>query len=158
MNLYVAEAFSNIISYLPLDHDPTMAHRDTVSHAAHDLIASGDLSSTISDLIAPQPRIAQLYLLPKIHKPNYPSGPIISTYSSPTEFIFSYLDSILSLLVQTLPTYIQDTSHTLHLFRNFQLPDPQHFIFTMDVQSLYMSIPLKDGLQTLSFFLSNRFI
>eukprot|EP00061_Rhincodon_typus_P006392 g26985.t1 len=100
----------------PLDHDPTMAHQATASHTVHDLIASSDLSSTSSSLMVSQPCTARFYLLPKIHKPNYPGRTIVSVYSCPTELISSYLNSILSPLVLAFPTYIQDINHTLHLF------------------------------------------
>eukprot|EP00061_Rhincodon_typus_P014585 g41688.t1 len=119
MDFYVADAehqLSITTSYLPLDHDPTMAHQATISHTVHDLITSGDLPSTVSSLIVPQPRTAQLYLLPRTHKPSYPGRPIVSACSCPTELISSYLDSILSPLVQALPTYIGDTNHAFHLF------------------------------------------
>eukprot|EP00061_Rhincodon_typus_P008300 g30792.t1 len=73
-----------------------------------------------------------------------------------TELISSYLDSFLSPLIQELLTYIWDTTHTLYLFQSFQFPGPQHLIFTMDVQSLYMGIPHMEGLKALCFFLSHR--
>eukprot|EP00061_Rhincodon_typus_P017383 g46059.t1 len=56
-----------------------------------------------------------------------------SACSCPTELISNYRDSIFSLLVQELPTYVRDTTHTVHLLQNFQFPGPQHLIFTMDV-------------------------
>eukprot|EP00061_Rhincodon_typus_P008784 g31698.t1 len=93
-----------------------MAHQATVSHTVHDLIASSDLPPITSSLIDPQPCTAWFYLLPYIRKPNYPGRPIVSTCSCSTELISFYLDSILSPLVQALPTYIRDTNHALHLF------------------------------------------
>eukprot|EP00061_Rhincodon_typus_P015567 g43315.t1 len=90
-----------------------MAHRATVSNTVHDLIASGDLPSSF---IVSQPHTARFYLLPKIHKPNYPGRPIVSPCSCTTELISSYFNSILPASVQALPTYIRDTNHTLHLF------------------------------------------
>eukprot|EP00061_Rhincodon_typus_P000444 g11723.t1 len=84
--------------------------------------------------------------VPKIHKPDYPGRPIVSTCSCSTELISTYLDSIFSPLVQELRIYVRDTTHALHLLQNFQFPGPHHLIFTMDVQSLYTCIPHTDGL------------
>eukprot|EP00061_Rhincodon_typus_P016064 g44080.t1 len=101
MDLYVADTecqLSDTMSYLSLDHDPTMAHQATVSNNVTELIVSVDFPSTASSLLDPQPRSAWFYLLPKIHKPNYPSRPIISACPCPTELISSYLKSILSPL------------------------------------------------------------
>eukprot|EP00061_Rhincodon_typus_P017889 g46805.t1 len=135
MDPYVTEAkrqLSDTTSYLPLDHDPTMAHQTTVSHTVHDLIASSGLPSTASSLIVSQPCTARFYLLPKIHKHNHPGQPNISTCPCPIKLISSYLDSILSPLLQALPTYIWNTNQALHLFENFQFLGPQCFIFTMN--------------------------
>eukprot|EP00061_Rhincodon_typus_P000340 g11367.t1 len=104
-----------------------------------------------SNLIVPQPHIVRFYLLPKIHKPDCPGRPIVSTCSCPTELISTYRDSIFSTLVQELPTYVRDTTHILHLLQNFQFPGPQHLIFNMDVQYLYTCIPHTDGLKALHF-------
>eukprot|EP00061_Rhincodon_typus_P002501 g17732.t1 len=68
----------------------------------------------------------------------------------------TYLDSILSPLVQELPIYARDTTHVLHLLQNIRFPGPQHLTFTMEVQSLYTCIPHTDGLKALCFFLSHR--
>eukprot|EP00061_Rhincodon_typus_P006782 g27778.t1 len=119
MDLYIAEAkypLSDTMSYLLLDHDPTLAHQAIVSHIAHDLIISGDIPSITSNLIHPQPLTARFYLVPKFHKPNYPGQPIISACSFPTDLISSHLDSILFPLVQALPPYIRATNHALYLF------------------------------------------
>eukprot|EP00061_Rhincodon_typus_P001370 g14610.t1 len=68
----------------------------------------------------------------------------------------TYLESIFSPFFRQLPTYVCDTTHALHLLENFQFPGPQHLIFTMDVQSLYSSIPHAEGLKALRFFLFRR--
>eukprot|EP00061_Rhincodon_typus_P016126 g44174.t1 len=39
------------------------------------------------------------------------------------------------------PTYVQDTTHALHLFQNLKFLGPQHLIFTMDFQSLSTQSP-----------------
>eukprot|EP00061_Rhincodon_typus_P005786 g25723.t1 len=53
-NLYIAEArhqLSDISSYHPLDHDPNPDHQNIISQTIHNLITSGDLPPTASNLI-----------------------------------------------------------------------------------------------------------
>ncbi|XP_072430882.1 uncharacterized protein [Chiloscyllium punctatum] len=115
-NLYTAEAkrqLADTSSYCPLDHDPTSHHQTIISQTIHNLITSGDLPSTASNLIFPQPSIARFCLPPKIHKPDCPGRHIVSACSCPTELISAYLDTVLSLLVQNLPTYVRDTTASI---------------------------------------------
>ena len=56
-------------------------------------------------------------LLPKIHKFN-PGRPIVSACSCPTEHISEYLDAVQQPLVQSLPTYIKDSTHALNLIED----------------------------------------
>eukprot|EP00061_Rhincodon_typus_P001607 g15263.t1 len=130
-DLYIAKArrqLSDTSSYHPLVHDPTPNHQNIISQTIHNLIASGDLPPTASNLIVPQLPTAHFYFLPKIHKPDCPGRPIVSDCSC--KLISTYLNSIFSPLVQELPTYIWDTTHALHLLQNFRFPGPQHLIFT----------------------------
>ena len=98
-------------------------------------------------------------MLPKIHKPNNPGRPVVSTCSCPTEQISKYLDNVLSPIVKSLPTYNKDSSHALEIFKDFRFPNaatgPRH-IFTLDVKSLYTSIPIQDGLVALRYFLDKQ--
>eukprot|EP00061_Rhincodon_typus_P004978 g23876.t1 len=111
---------NNIHCSTLIDHFHHILKKFTI----HDLIASGGLLSTASSFIVPQPCTAQFYLLPKIHKPNHPGQPNVSTCSCPTKLISADLDSILSPLVQAFPTYIWDTNHALYLFANFKFFGP----------------------------------
>ncbi|XP_067885423.1 uncharacterized protein [Heterodontus francisci] len=136
-DFYLAESerqLSDTSSYLPLDHDPTTEHQATVSRTVIGIISSRDLPPTASNLIVPQPRTARFYLLPKIHKQNCPGRPIVSACSCPTELISSYLDSIFSPVVQSLPTYIHDSSDALRHFDSLQFPGPNRLLFTMDIK------------------------
>lgn len=60
--------------------------------------------------------------------------------------------------MKSLPTYVKDTNHALHIFDSFRFEtaSPDHrFLFTMDVKSLYTVIP-NCGLQALAYFLDKR--
>eukprot|EP00061_Rhincodon_typus_P009213 g32528.t1 len=84
-------------------------------------MVTGKLPLTASSLIVPQPCTAHFHLLPKIHKQDCLRRPIVSACTCPTELISSYLNSVFCHLVQSLPTYIRDSSDALCQFQNFQL-------------------------------------
>ncbi len=55
-------------------------------------------------------RSSVFYMSPKIHKANNPGRPIISAVSYPSSKIATFLDAILTPLVQQLPTFKMDAS------------------------------------------------
>ena len=90
-----------------------------------------------------------------------PCRPIVSAWSCPTGNISAYLDhGVLVSFVKTLPTYVKDTNHALHIFDSFRFDttDPGHrlVLFTIDVKSLYTVIPNNCGLQALTYLLDKR--
>ena len=120
-------------------------------------INNEDLPSTAKLLMESQAKQPTFYLLLKIHKLNTPGRPIVSACSCPPKNISEYNDSLLLPIVQSLPTYVKDTTHALTIFE--QINTAQNFqpqlLFTMDVVLLYTSIPHADGLRALSFFLDH---
>ena len=90
----------------------------------------------------PNLRAGRFYILPKIHKQGNPGRPIISSNGHPTERISEFVDYHLKPLVQTLPSYIKDTTHFLLQLQNLG-PLPENAILvTLDVSSFYTNIPL----------------
>ena len=57
-----------------------------------------------------EPKAGRFYILPKIHKQGSPGRPIISSNGDPTERISELVDYHLKPLVQTLPSFIKDTT------------------------------------------------
>ena len=160
-DLYIAEGERQLhdqVSYRS-ESESTLA-RDTklISKIINKEIREGKLPPKAKLMINNQPKQSRFYLLPKIHKANTPGRPIVSACGCPTEQISQYLDFVLQPLVQSLPTYIKDTKETLQLLKNLN-DSPTfvpRFLFTVDVVSLYTSIPHADGLKALSFFLDRR--
>ena len=64
--------------------------------------------------------------------------------------------SILSPLVEQQPTYIKDSNHAINIFSTFRFQGEHCFLFSMDIKSLYTSIPHEDGLIALRHFLGQR--
>ena len=50
-----------------------------------------------------------MYMLPKIHKPNNPGRPVVSSVNSHTEEQSLYVDVFLRPLAEKLPSHIRDT-------------------------------------------------
>ena len=93
------------------------------------------------------PALGHFYMLPKIHKGKLPppGRPIISAIGSPTEKISEFLDFFLQPYLATIPSYVKDTGHFLHLIENWGSPPPNILLVTYDVTSLYTNIPLPEA-------------
>ena len=162
-NLYIQEVNRQLAkrdSYLPIPQPTLRGDQQKISKVVKEAIDSGALPNTAKLLIKPPSKVKQpkFYVLPKIHKINNPGRPIVSACCCPTEHLSQYLDFIFQPLVKQLPSYIKDTTHTLNLLESFNRnPTFQpKLLFTLDVCSLYTSIPHRDGLKALKFFLDSR--
>ncbi|XP_070194281.1 uncharacterized protein [Littorina saxatilis] len=159
--LYLREAhrqLNDAASYKPLPQASLPLDQKQIADTIKEQIKHNNLPATAKLLLKSDAKQPTFYLLPKIHKPNTPGRPIVSACSCPTEFISEYLDFLLQPIVQSLPTYVKDTTHTLNLLEHLNSHpsfQPQ-LLFTLDVVSLYTSIPHTDGLKALTFFLDRR--
>ena len=50
-----------------------------------------------------------------------PGLPIVSACNCPTENISAYHDEVLAPIVKSLPTYVNDTNHALHIIASSDL-------------------------------------
>ena len=82
----------------------------------------------------------------------------MSACSRLTEHTSEYIGAVLQPLVQSLPTYIKNSTHALNLIEDInQTPNFEpKYLFTMDVTSLYTCIFHSDGLKALKHFLNKR--
>ena len=88
-------------------------------------------------------------MLPNIHKISNWGRPVVSVVSCQTSQIATYLDHLLTPIVQQLPTYVKEPSAALRISKNFRFNRAHRHLFTIDVKSLYTVIARKDGLITL---------
>ncbi|XP_074608682.1 uncharacterized protein LOC141863093 [Acropora palmata] len=160
--LYIQEAQKQLSDrrfYDKFSADPLQACQRKVKSTINDMIATCALPPSAKNLVLTTPHTSRFYLLPMIHNPNNPGRPIVSACSCPTENISAYLDEVLAPFVKSVPTYVKDTNHALHIFDSFRFDTAtpgHHFLFTMDVKSLYTVIPHDCGLQELAYFLDKR--
>ena len=157
--LYMDEAYRQLTDdqhYTQETEDMTSIHNNVIQQEINRLIVNGDLPKSAVHLIVPNPRTAKFYILPKIHKANTPGRPIVSACNCPTERISSFLDDIMQPIVHSLPSYIKDTTDALQTFQNYRFSSSSNkLVFSMDVKSLYTSIPHSEGLKALRHFLTN---
>ena len=145
--------------YTPLKNNPT----DSLVNELKMILTEArddDLISTqeLEFLFEPQPRMASLYLLPKVHKGliNTPGRPVISGNETLLEPISKYVDFFIKPLLPSLPAYIQDTTDVLCQIRDHSFIGPDALLATMDVEALYTNIAHDQGLAALKHFLDKR--
>lgn len=67
-----------------------------INQYINDVINSGDLNMDTGNSLRPtNSRTPIFYMLPKIHKPNNPGGPVVSYVNSHTEKLSAYVDEFL---------------------------------------------------------------
>lgn len=95
------------------------------------------------------------YHLPKVHKSttNPPGRPIVASMNSITSGFSQYVDLFLQPFVSNLQSHIKDGIHLLELLGPYQW-EPNYIWLSLDVQSLYTSIPHNVGMQAIQHFLS----
>ena len=86
------------------------------------------------------------YTLLKIHKPNNPERPVISSVNSHTEKISACVDEFLRPLVQSLPSHFRDTTDLSIRLKNLGGVPENCILATSDVSSLYTNIDTDNGL------------
>ena len=120
-------------------------------------LQEGLYDKRIADALVPkEPSCGRLYGLLKDHKPLIngnripPIRAVISGSGSNTEQISRFLDFYIKPLVKTLPSFVEDTKDflvSLEKMKNENIPDDV-FPVSIDVVSLYGSIPPEDAMKT----------
>ena len=126
------------------------------------------ISPNDKEFMKPSGKANRFYLLPKVHKGikqnrNIPAGrPIVSNSGSNTENISALVDYYSKHLVKRLDSFIEDSPDLLRQFESENKNGPQSpntFPVTIDVTSLYTSIPAdgsNGGMQAFEKALNTR--
>jgi hypothetical protein len=92
---------------------------------------------------------ATLYFLPKMHKPGpLKSRPIASNSNYFTLYPSKFLHTTLYPLLETIPTYLTSSTHLITILEDTPIPT-NAYLCSYDIESLYPSIPITDGLNAL---------
>lgn len=93
-----------------------------------------------------EPREAELYGLPKTHKSGpTPVRPIVSSTDSVTEKLGWMLSRLFTPALQLIDSYIDSSEDLLSFLGQVECLPPGSFVFSLDVNSLYPSVPLFEG-------------
>ena len=143
--------------YREVDTDLTAHHRDLVSLKVTNMLRAGEITDKCANyLVIDNPRTANFYLLPKIHKGKIPppGRPIVSANECPTERISQFVDHFIQPIVPTLKSYIKDSGHFLNILNEMKL-NGDIILCTLDVTSLYTNIPNDEGIAAVRRSLSS---
>lgn len=84
----------------------------------------------------------RIYALPKIHKPDTPFRPIVSSIDGPTYKLSSYLHRVISKGSTGFFSAIKDSFEFSTYIQNIILPEG-YLIISLDVTSLFTNVPLE---------------
>jgi len=81
----------------------------------------------------------------KIHKLTPVRRPIISGVSGPTEKLLAFVEKILQSIAQQQTSSLKDTTDFINFIERTKVPE-NVILASMDVTSLYTSIPQEEGI------------
>uniref|UniRef100_A0A803K0M0 Reverse transcriptase domain-containing protein n=1 Tax=Xenopus tropicalis TaxID=8364 RepID=A0A803K0M0_XENTR len=136
--------------YKKLLGDPVWGFKSQVDKLLKEAVNNDWITQTLFEyLTQPHTICPVLYSLPKIHKSLTapPGRPIVSARDSLLHPLGIFLDHILQPVVQSTFSYLRDTPHFLECIQKVVFPKNTEVVLaTIDVVSLYTSIPHIEGL------------
>ena len=124
---YINEAnrqLSNQEFYKKCDRDLTHLHAKKINDTITEFERSNILTTKTANMLRNKsPKTPKFYTLPKIHKPNNPGRPVISSINCHSANISEYVDHHLKEHVTKLPSYSKDTKDFLNKVKDLTLPE-----------------------------------
>ena len=145
--------------YRLLPSDPSYDFQERVKVVVREALTKGVINDgTANFLVVANVRTANIYFLPKIHKPQRPppARPICNTINSPTANISKWVDDQLQPLVKKLPSYLKDDNDFLRKLveiNNTETLPPETLLVSWDVKSLYTNIPHASGMGACEYYM-----
>ncbi|XP_069605745.1 uncharacterized protein [Ranitomeya imitator] len=155
---YEKEAFRQLRdreAYTPLACNPLSKYSSELLEILDRALTRGILTKKVFEgLFVEHPIIPTFYLLPKVHKNAVtpPGRPIVSGIGGLCDPVCKFIEHYLQPLVESLPSYVRDTTDVLGKIDGLVL-EPDMVFATVDVESLYTSIQHMDGLEAVELFL-----
>ena len=108
------------------------------------MVSDGHIDEDTKWYLTPkEPRTARFYHLPKIHKPDIPGRPIVSSCGAPTKRISKFVDHHLKPFVALTRSCIKDTTDFLQKLNGMEELPSGCILVTLDVHN----IPHDEGLR-----------
>ncbi|XP_077111221.1 uncharacterized protein LOC143767082 [Ranitomeya variabilis] len=142
-------------TYLKLSSNPTVSFLRELENILIRALDDGVITKQVFDgLLVKSPRVPTFYVLPKVHKDalDPPGRPIVSGIDGICDPVCRFIDYYLKPLVETLPSFVKDTTDVLARVDGI-LVDPGTIFVTADVESLYTCIDHSHGLAAVRRFL-----
>ena len=147
----------NTENYKRLNHNPTTTSNDTVNKIIKKFHKENLISKNIAErLKIESPKLPHFYLKPKLHKEGVPGRPVISSVNCHTSKISEYVDYNLQPIVREIPSYVKDTSDFLRKINAIEFVSDNSYLVSLDIKSLYTSIPNVEGIKTVRKSLGNH--
>jgi hypothetical protein len=137
----------------PLPKDPTAKVERKVQKllCTHKTAGPADIKQKLTLYHSRPPHV---YGLPKIHKPDIPLRPIMSSIGSPCYALADFLHKILIPLAGKWKSSVKNVSHFLQLLKTANLQSLDTLV-NFDVVSLFTNVPVSEALQVIKNKLHN---
>ena len=129
--------------------NPTPKLEKKLNDTLRELWVAGEINKTGYDrLRATYSTTPQLYGLPKIHKPEVPLRPIVSSIGSPTYNLAKFLTHIVSPLSGKTSSFVKDSRDFVEKVRMLR-PEEGSILVSFDVTSLFTKVPIAEALEVI---------
>lgn len=158
---YLREAhrlLSDVDTYLRLLSDPLPHFQQELVSLVEAAYRDGVLNIKEKCFLLPKLcSTPYFYHLPKVHKSliDPPGRPIVASTNSFTSGLSAYIDHLLQPMMCQLTSYIKDSSYVIDIFQDYSWHD-EYMWASLDVASLYTSIPPDVGIAAVQYFLSKN--
>ena len=141
-----ANQLLNQNTYKVISKDPTNTIKNKLINILKNIKTKSGLGTNIYKSMYPTGCVPpKFYGLPKIHKPDTPLRPIVSSCGSVTYGVAKELAKILKPLVGKSPHHINSTQDFVEQARQFKL-EPGECLSSYDVSALFTSVPIDPSL------------
>ena len=136
----------NLSTYKSITKDPTNSIKNKLINILKRVKTKTGLDSNIYKSMYPTGCVPpKFYRLPKIHKPDTPLRPIVSSCGSVTYGVAKELTKILKPLVGKSPHHITSTQDFVEQARHIKM-EPGECLSSYDVSALFTSVPIDPAL------------
>ena len=142
-------SFLHSNGFTVLSKDPTTTYHNKLKLAIKNLHPNfiEQFNINPSHFIPSNPLPPRLYCLPKIHKPEIPYRPIVSSVGSNTHHLSVFLSKQLPSILEFKPNFsIKNSIMLCNELSGVSIPDSS-ILFSFDVVNLFNNIPPTDCLQ-----------
>ena len=138
--------------------DPTSRMCASITNFLQRLAREGLIDTNTLSLLTPvanNTRSGLFYILPKIHKPDVPGRPIVSSCGSHTERMSAFVDDALKPLRKHIKSHVRDTQDFLQKISNVIIKE-KSLLVTLDVSALYTNIEEPHGIEAVRSFVNKH--